>query len=108
MNPTTFYTTLGTLVNEVLQRILDEIMDQIDISEEESIRLNKLCKMLHDLENLFEGDSVSFLTSRAFGSRVSHQLKSLQTSIGSEVPVWFKFIFLSELLEASMVSRTRA
>lgn len=28
----------------------------------------------------------------------------LQTSIGIEVPVWFKFVFLSELLEASMVS----
>ena len=59
MNPTSFYTTLGTLVNEVLQRILDEIMDQLDISEEESIRLNKLCTMLHELEELFESEIVS-------------------------------------------------
>lgn len=33
-------------------------MDQTDISEEESIRLNKLCKMLHELETLFEGEQV--------------------------------------------------
>ncbi|GAA5824155.1 hypothetical protein JCM11251_001543 [Rhodosporidiobolus azoricus] len=81
MTPTALYTTLGGLINEVLLRILDEIEDQADISEEESIRLNALCKMLHELESLFEGS---------------------ETSIGSEVPVWFKFVFLSELLEASM------
>ncbi|GAA5901340.1 hypothetical protein JCM5296_006764 [Sporobolomyces johnsonii] len=82
MTPTALYTTLGGLVNEVLLRVLDEIEDQTDISEEESIRLNKLCKMLHELESLFEGGE--------------------QTSVGREVPVWFKFVFLSELLEASM------
>ncbi|SCV74369.1 BQ2448_6801 [Microbotryum intermedium] len=81
MNPTFLYTTLGSLVNDVLLRVLDEIEGQLDISEEESIRLNKLCKMLHGLEDLFE-EGV--------------------TSVGREVPVWFKFVFLSELLEASM------
>ncbi|GAA6011922.1 hypothetical protein JCM10207_003430 [Rhodosporidiobolus poonsookiae] len=81
VTPTALYTTLGGLVNEVLLRVLDEIEDQADISEEESIRLNKLCKMLHELETLFEGS---------------------ETSVGREVPVWFKFVFLSELLEASM------
>jgi hypothetical protein len=59
MNPTALYSTLGGLVNEVLLRVLDEIEGQIDISEEESIRLNKLCKLLHGLESLFEGDIVS-------------------------------------------------
>lgn len=58
MNSTAFYSTLGNLVNDVLQRVLDEIMEQSDISEEESIRLNKLCNMLHGLESLFEGDVV--------------------------------------------------
>ncbi|GAA5988600.1 hypothetical protein JCM5350_005762 [Sporobolomyces pararoseus] len=81
MTPTALYTTLGGLVNEVLLRVLDEIEDQTDISEEESIRLNRLCKMLHDLESLFDGS---------------------ETSVGREVPIWFKFVFLSELLEASM------
>ncbi|GAA5977789.1 hypothetical protein JCM11641_006073 [Rhodosporidiobolus odoratus] len=81
MTPTALFTTLGGLVNEVLLRVLDEIEDQTDISEEESIRLNALCKMLHELESLFEGS---------------------ETSVGREVPIWFKFVFLSELLEASM------
>jgi hypothetical protein len=53
MNPTAFYTTLGTLVNAVLTRVLTEIEEQSDISEEESIRLNQLCKILHGLEDLF-------------------------------------------------------
>ncbi|KAM0748203.1 hypothetical protein T439DRAFT_76171 [Meredithblackwellia eburnea MCA 4105] len=81
MNPTLLYSTLGGLVNDVLSRVLTEIEDQIDISEEESIRLNKLCKTLHGLESLFTTDSFS---------------------IGAEVPIWFKFVFLSEFLEASM------
>ncbi|GAA6016544.1 hypothetical protein JCM11491_002356 [Sporobolomyces phaffii] len=81
MTPTALYTTLGGLVNEVLLRVLDEIEDQTDISEDESIRLNRLCKMLHALESLFDGS---------------------ETSVGREVPIWFKFVFLSELLEASM------
>ncbi|BGP32042.1 ribosome bioproteinsis protein ytm1 [Rhodotorula toruloides] len=81
MTPTALYTTLGGLVNELLLRVLDEIEDQTDISEAESVRLNKLCKMLHELESLFDGS---------------------ETTAGREVPVWYKFCFLSELLEASM------
>lgn len=61
MNPTALYTTLGSLVNDVLLRVLNEIEDQADISEEESIRLNKLCKILHGLESLFVGGPVSSL-----------------------------------------------
>ncbi|GAA6056789.1 hypothetical protein JCM3770_002800, partial [Rhodotorula araucariae] len=81
MTPTSLYTTLGGLINEVLLRVLDEIEEQTDISEAESIRLNKLCKMLHELESLFDGSG---------------------TSVGRESPSWYKFVFLSELLEASM------
>ncbi|GAA5898920.1 hypothetical protein JCM8208_005428 [Rhodotorula glutinis] len=81
MTPTALYTSLGGLINEVLLRVLDEIEEQTDISEDESIRLNKLCKMLHDLESLFDGS---------------------ETSLGREAPAWYKFAFLSELLEASM------
>lgn len=63
MTPTALYTTLGGLVNEVLLRVLDEIEDQTDISEAESVRLNKLCKMLHELESLFDGSEVSSIRS---------------------------------------------
>jgi hypothetical protein len=82
MNPTTFYATLGLLVNEVLQRILDEIMDQLDISEEESIRLNKLCKSLHGLEELFESDMVRVRSALAG----SEELILYETNVFSSPP----------------------
>lgn len=59
MNPTALYSTLGSLVDDVLLRVLNEIEEQADISEVESIRLNKLCKVLHGLESLFLGGPVS-------------------------------------------------
>ena len=50
---------MGILVNTVLLRILLCIENQEDISEGASLRLNDLCKMLHDLENLFmDGEEV--------------------------------------------------
>lgn len=71
MTSTALYTTLGGLVNEVLLRVLDEIEEQTDISEEESIRLNKLSKMLHDLEGLFDGSEVRIRVLLCFSSRRS-------------------------------------
>lgn len=44
------------LVNAVLLRMLVDIENQEDISEEASHRLMDLCKMLHDVENLFLDD----------------------------------------------------
>lgn len=63
--------------------------------------------MLHELESLFQdGEEVR---------RASYEYKyqavlitcfslSFQSTVAMHVPVWFKFKFLSELLEASMVS----
>ena len=48
---------MGILVNVVLLRILVAVENQEDISEEASMRLNDLCKMLHELENLFMEDT---------------------------------------------------
>lgn len=56
--------SLGILVNAVLLRVLVEIENQEDISEEASHRLNDLCKMMHELEGLFmEGEEVSLIIS---------------------------------------------
>ncbi|KAH8929676.1 hypothetical protein BT69DRAFT_1364442 [Atractiella rhizophila] len=76
---------LGNIVNEVLTVILKDIEDMVDISADESDRLNLLCKSLHELENLFSD-----------GTRV------MQSEVGIHVPIWFKFVFLSEILSASM------
>merc|ERR1711939_1136469 len=76
--------SLGVLTNAVLFRVLIEIENQEDISEESSLRLNDLCKILHELEGLFVGS------------------EGEESSVAHHVPIWFKFKFLSELLEASM------
>ncbi|EGG12207.1 uncharacterized protein MELLADRAFT_70705 [Melampsora larici-populina 98AG31] len=75
--------SMGSLVESILERILKEIEAQPDISEIESQRLNTLCKSLHGLSKLFGDDPQ-------------------ETSFAKYVPSWFKFCFLSELLEASM------
>ena len=101
MSASSFYSTLGGLVNSVLYRVLNEIEDQVDISEEESIKLNILCKILHGLEGIFlDGEVVS---SFYYFYDVDETKVDSQSSVGREVPIWFKFVFLSELLEASMV-----
>lgn len=54
-----YYESMGILVNAVLLRVLVEIENQEDISEESSLRLNDLCKMLHELESLFVEESAT-------------------------------------------------
>lgn len=91
---------MGDLVSGVLARILEEIEDQDDISEEDSKRLNRLCKMLHGLESLFLDGGTVRRNSASFARSC---LSRAQSTVALHVPLWFKFVFLSELLEASMV-----
>lgn len=46
-------TALGTILNAVLGRMLDEIIGLQDITTKESSRLNEACRMIHPLEELF-------------------------------------------------------
>ncbi|WAR53093.1 hypothetical protein PtB15_2B523 [Puccinia triticina] len=80
-----YLNSLGRLVESVLQRILNEIEEQIDIEENDSKQLNIICKSLHPLIKLFD-----------------LQPDFDHADIYRYVPSWFKFCFLSELLEASM------
>lgn len=77
--------SLGSLVESVLQRILNEIKEQVDIEESDSKQLNTICKSLHSLIDLF-----------------NLQPDFDPADIYRYLPSWFKFCFLSELLEASM------
>ncbi|PLW58701.1 hypothetical protein PCANC_00261 [Puccinia coronata f. sp. avenae] len=77
--------SLGRLVESVLQRILNEIEEQADIEEHDSKQLNTICKSLHCLIDLFNS-----------------QDGFEPADIYRYLPTWFKFCFLSELLEASM------
>lgn len=48
-----FLSALGSILNSVLARMLQEIIALQDITTKESHRLNEVCKMIHPLEELF-------------------------------------------------------
>ena len=75
-----YYESMGILVNAVLLRVLVEIENQEDISEESSLRLNDLCKMLHELESLFVEESVT--PGNVLTGEVSIGLGELQRHLG--------------------------
>jgi protein transport protein DSL1/ZW10 len=51
-----YYTAVGTVVEAVLDRILEEILALPDITEVESHRLSELCRIFNSLEGLFLDD----------------------------------------------------
>ena len=53
MTTTAYYAALGSIINDVLARVLKEVLGLRDIGEVESQRLAALCKILHQLEELF-------------------------------------------------------
>ncbi|CAE6454428.1 unnamed protein product [Rhizoctonia solani] len=79
-----YHLALGTLVEDILSRLTDDIISMHDIPETESHRLHDICKVMRTFESLFIPDGES-------DSMVSHH-----------VPSWFKYSYLSELLEASL------
>ncbi|KAG0709388.1 hypothetical protein DFH29DRAFT_888144 [Suillus ampliporus] len=83
-----YYTAVGAIVEVSLQRILENILAIPDIPEVESHKLSELCRILAALEGLF----VEEFSESSF--------------VVSYVPSWFKFSYLSELLEASMADLT--
>ncbi|KAH9967245.1 Centromere/kinetochore Zw10-domain-containing protein [Russula dissimulans] len=84
LNKSKYLDALGSLVNFCLTCVMDDVLALPDITEVESHRLSELCRILHALEGLFIDDpeQPSFV-------------------VGC-VPVWLKFSYLSELLEASL------
>ena len=91
-----FDAALGSLVNGVFSRVLEDIGSQDDISEEESKRLNVLCRELHSLQTIFVPPY------RGLNGGGGEGEDAPTTTIGDHAPLWFKFVYLSELLEASM------
>jgi len=82
-----YYTTIGSVTNAALSRMLHDILALPDIPEVESHRLSELCHILNSLEGLFSEESEpSFVVVY--------------------VPTWLKFNYLSELMEASLADIT--
>jgi hypothetical protein len=94
MQPSRLHAVLGQLVMEILVLTMKEVEDMQDIGEEDSKRINEVCKVFEGLEACFEDVRRALRCADA-------QLE--QTSVGLHVPLWFKFAYLSEILDGSMV-----
>ncbi|KAF9530454.1 hypothetical protein CPB83DRAFT_850950 [Crepidotus variabilis] len=88
LTKTKYYNAIGSVANAALSRVLQDVLALPDIPEVESHRLSELCRILNSLEGLFseDPDQPSF--------------------VAAYVPNWFKFSYLSELLEASLADIT--
>ncbi|KAI0758621.1 Centromere/kinetochore Zw10-domain-containing protein [Irpex lacteus] len=79
---------VGTVIDVALSRILGDVLALEDITAEESNKLSELCRIMNSLEGLFVENP------------------DLPSFVVDYVPSWFKFSYLSELLEASMIDIT--
>lgn len=64
MTTNAYYTALGGIINDVLARVLKDVLGLRDIPEVESQRLAALCRILHPLDELFveSADEVTLLS----------------------------------------------
>ncbi|THG95092.1 hypothetical protein EW026_g6495 [Hermanssonia centrifuga] len=79
-----YYQAVGGVVNSALSRILDDVLALPDVTAEESHKLSELCHILAASEGLFVEDPAQ------------------PSFVVAYVPLWLKFSYLSELLEASI------
>ena len=103
MTTTAYYTALGGIINDILVRVLREVLGLRDIPEVESQRLAALCRILHPLDELFveSPNEVNF----AFLLRRGASSDPFQISnVAVYVPLWLKFTYLSDILVRSFHS----
>ncbi|KAF2098527.1 hypothetical protein NA57DRAFT_38787 [Rhizodiscina lignyota] len=81
--------SLGNLVSTIVNKIIVDIEDMSDISEEESKRLRHFCDQIGKLNDLFVQDAPD-------GSGEQVDMTGIYT------PNWFKFQYLGEIMESSL------
>lgn len=86
--------SVGSLLSTVIDKIIIDIEDMSDISEPESQRLTAYCKQVVALEDLF-------LPEQEPASNGQQQELIPLTAVYA--PGWFKFQYLSEILDSSLV-----
>lgn len=79
--------SLGSLLSTALNKVIVDVEDMSDIAEEESKRLRHFCDELAKLSGLFVADEQA---------GEAKDMTSIYT------PNWFKFQYLSEILESSL------
>ena len=80
--------SLGSLLATVLNKVIVDICDLPDISEEQSTRLKRFCEDFTKLSDLFVQENDEGQTS---------------DMTGMYTPNWFKFQYLGEIMESSLV-----
>lgn len=86
--------SVGSLLSSVIDKFIVDIEDMSDISEPESQRLTAYCKQVTALEDLF-------LPQQEPASSGQQQEPVPLTAVYA--PGWFKFQYLSEILDSSLV-----
>ncbi|CAO1596585.1 ribosome bioproteinsis protein ytm1 [Xanthoria calcicola] len=86
--------SLGSLLSTVIDKIIIDVEDMSDISEPESQRLTAYCRQIIAVEDLF-------LPQQPADSTSSPEDAVPLTAV--YVPGWFRFQYLSEILDSSLV-----
>ncbi|KAF2749467.1 hypothetical protein M011DRAFT_419823 [Sporormia fimetaria CBS 119925] len=87
LSPSALLQSLGSLVSTALTKLIDDVEEMTDIAEDESKKLHSYCVSLASLSSLFQ-------TKNAAGE--------VQDMSGIYTPNWFRFQYLSEILDASL------
>ncbi|KAK4963970.1 ribosome biogenesis protein ytm1 [Elasticomyces elasticus] len=89
--------SLGSLLTTVTTKMIVDIEDLSDISEEESKRLRSFCDSITTLSSLFLQERPQSLT----GGGADTSPEKADTT-GIYCPNWFKFQYLAEIMESSL------
>jgi len=89
--------SLGSLLSEVLSKVILDIEELGDIGENESAKLRGFCTTISTLNELFKTTT---------GAGVAGAEEEPQDMTGVYTPQWFKFQYLAEILEASLADIT--
>lgn len=99
---TAYYEAIGSLVDDTLARMIDDLTALPDIPEVESHRLSELLRMFTPLEELFLDGDQSVSSSRLLPRHLIDQC-DLQLVV-THVPLWLKFSYMAELLVSVITS----
>ncbi|KAK5101601.1 ribosome biogenesis protein ytm1 [Exophiala xenobiotica] len=96
LSPSHLGQSIGSLLNTVMSKMIKEIEDMEDISEPESQKLLSFMAQISNLESLFTSPTAN-------ACPLPDQEEHLQSSIAVYVSSFFRFRYLEQILESSLV-----
>ncbi|KAF2142159.1 uncharacterized protein K452DRAFT_287375 [Aplosporella prunicola CBS 121167] len=94
--------SLGSLVATVTQKVIVDVEDMSDISEAESKQLRGFCERISQLSDLFRNEAGAGAGEEEPGTATGAAVAGAGDMTGVYTPNWFKFQYLSEILESSL------